>query len=54
MDSFYYNNIKHFFQSHGRLLNITKDLITGTIWLYAERAVFRYKIIKEDRHIWKV
>ncbi|XP_025200060.1 vacuolar protein sorting-associated protein 18 homolog [Melanaphis sacchari] len=40
--------------SYGRLLNITKDLMTGTIWLYAERAVFRYKITKEDRHVWKV
>ncbi|VVC29853.1 Clathrin, heavy chain/VPS, 7-fold repeat,Pep3/Vps18/deep orange,Zinc finger, RING/FYVE/PHD- [Cinara cedri] len=44
----------YFSDGHGRFLNITKDLITGTVWLYAERAVFRYKITKEDRNVWKV
>lgn len=42
------------FQTYGRFLSITKDLMTGTIWLYAECAVFRYKLSNEDRHVWKV
>ncbi|XP_050541562.1 vacuolar protein sorting-associated protein 18 homolog [Daktulosphaira vitifoliae] len=48
MDEDYYS------QTHGKLLNITKDLISGIVWLYSEHAVFRYKLQKEDRYIWKI
>ncbi|XP_043280093.1 vacuolar protein sorting-associated protein 18 homolog isoform X2 [Venturia canescens] len=38
----------------GKLVNITKDPITGSIWAYSERAVFKYKVTKEDRNVWQV
>lgn len=42
------------FQAFGKLINITKDPITGSIWAYSERAVFKYKVTKEDRNVWQV
>ncbi|XP_076234523.1 vacuolar protein sorting-associated protein 18 dor isoform X2 [Calliopsis andreniformis] len=38
----------------GKLLNITKDYVTRSIWAYSERAVFKYKVNKEDRNVWQV
>ncbi|XP_011498125.1 PREDICTED: vacuolar protein sorting-associated protein 18 homolog isoform X2 [Ceratosolen solmsi marchali] len=38
----------------GKLINITKDPITGSIWAFSERAVFKYKVTKEDRNVWQV
>lgn len=38
----------------GKLLNITKDYVTRSIWAYSERAVFKYKINKEDRNVWQI
>lgn len=38
----------------GGLLNITKDYATRSIWAYSERAVFKYKVNKEDRNVWQV
>ena len=37
-----------------KLLNITKDYVTRSIWAYSERAVFKYKVNKEDRNVWQV
>nr|XP_034180513.1 vacuolar protein sorting-associated protein 18 homolog [Osmia lignaria] len=38
----------------GKLLNITKDYVTRSVWTYSERAVFKYKVNKEDRNVWQV
>ncbi|XP_031837327.1 vacuolar protein sorting-associated protein 18 dor isoform X2 [Nomia melanderi] len=38
----------------GKLLNITKDYVTRSIWAYSERAVFKYKVNKEDRNVWQI
>lgn len=38
----------------GGLLNITKDYATRSIWAYSERAVFKYKVNKEDRNVWQI
>lgn len=38
----------------GKLINITKDPITGSIWAYSEKAVFKYKVTKEDRNVWQI
>lgn len=43
-----------FFQAFGRLVNITKDPTTGSIWAFSERAVFKYKVTREDRNVWEV
>ncbi|KAL2749921.1 vacuolar protein sorting-associated protein 18 isoform X1 [Vespula maculifrons] len=37
-----------------KLLNIVKDPINRSIWAYSERAVFKYKVTKEDRNVWQV
>ncbi|GFG37001.1 hypothetical protein Cfor_07076 [Coptotermes formosanus] len=40
--------------SVGKLVNITQDPIKGTIWAFTEKAVFRYKVIHEERNVWQV
>jgi len=35
-------------------VNITQDPIKGTVWAFTEKAVFRYKIIREERNVWQV
>uniref|UniRef100_A0A8D9A202 Vacuolar protein sorting-associated protein 18 homolog n=1 Tax=Cacopsylla melanoneura TaxID=428564 RepID=A0A8D9A202_9HEMI len=39
-------------QTHGRLVDIVKDSVKGRVWVIAESAVFRYKVVREDRHVW--
>ncbi|KAL1116066.1 hypothetical protein AAG570_005561 [Ranatra chinensis] len=41
-------------EMNGKLVKITKDPVKGTIWVAAERALFRYKICDEDRNVWKI
>lgn len=43
-----------FVETHGRMLGVVKDPLKGTIWAYAERAVFKYKVINEARNVWQV
>lgn len=38
----------------GKLLGITKDPVTGTIWVFAEQTVYRYKINNEKRNVWQI
>ncbi|XP_020710242.2 vacuolar protein sorting-associated protein 18 homolog isoform X2 [Athalia rosae] len=38
----------------GKLVNISKDPVTGSIWAFSERAVFKYKVTKEDRNVWQI
>ena len=35
-------------------MNITQDPMKGTVWAFTEKAVFRYKIIREERNVWQV
>lgn len=44
----------YYSEVYGKLVSITKDPIKGTIWVFAERAVFRYKVTKEDRNVWQI
>ncbi|XP_046406330.1 vacuolar protein sorting-associated protein 18 homolog [Ischnura elegans] len=41
-------------EAFGQLINITKDPVRNTIWAYSEKAVFKYKVAKEDRNVWQV
>ncbi|XP_075230673.1 vacuolar protein sorting-associated protein 18 dor isoform X2 [Lycorma delicatula] len=41
-------------ESHGRLVSIQKDSVKGTIWVIAERAIFKYKVTREDRNVWQI
>lgn len=38
----------------GKLVGISKDPIKGTIWVYAERGVFKYKVDREGRNVWRI
>lgn len=40
--------------TYGRALGISKDQVKGVIWVYTSRAVYRYKVVKEDRNIWEI
>jgi Pep3/Vps18/deep orange family. len=33
-------------------VDIVKDSIKGRVWVIAEQAVFRYKVVREDRQAW--
>jgi Pep3/Vps18/deep orange family. len=35
-------------------VNITQDPIKGTVWAFTEKAVFRYKVNREERNVWQV
>lgn len=38
----------------GKLIGISKDSVKGTIWIFAERGVFRYKVDREGRNVWRI
>ncbi|XP_055496894.1 vacuolar protein sorting-associated protein 18 homolog [Leucoraja erinacea] len=38
----------------GRVLRMVKDSVAGLVWVYTERAVFRYHIQKESRDVWQM
>lgn len=44
----YYSN------KYGNLLGICKDPAKNIIWVFCERAVFRYKISNENKNVWKI
>lgn len=44
----------YFTETYGRMIGIAKDPAKGTIWIYSEMAVYRYKIVQEDRNIWQI
>jgi len=39
---------------HGPLIGIIKDPTVGTIWLYTENAVFKYKVTNEQKNVWEI
>ncbi|XP_039289671.1 vacuolar protein sorting-associated protein 18 homolog [Nilaparvata lugens] len=41
-------------ESHGKLVNIAKDSVKGTIWVIAERAIFKYRVTREERNVWQI
>ncbi|XP_067005382.2 vacuolar protein sorting-associated protein 18 homolog isoform X2 [Anabrus simplex] len=44
----YYN------ESFGKLVSVTRDPIKGTIWAFTDKAVFRYKVTREERNVWQI
>lgn len=40
--------------SHGILKNIIKDPRRRTIWAVTGEAVFRYKVVREERNVWRI
>lgn len=45
---------EYFSNKHGHIHGISKDPIKNIIWVYLERAVYRYKILNENKNIWKI
>lgn len=44
----------YFSESFGKLLNIVKDPVKRTIWAITTKAVFRYKVFREERNVWQI
>ncbi|XP_063825153.1 vacuolar protein sorting-associated protein 18 homolog isoform X1 [Ostrinia nubilalis] len=40
--------------AHGQLKNIIKDPNRRTIWAVTDKAVFRYKVVREERNVWRI
>ncbi|XP_071954720.1 vacuolar protein sorting-associated protein 18 homolog [Antedon mediterranea] len=38
----------------GKLLGVCKDRIKGTIWSYTNQSVFKYKVTRESRDVWRM
>ncbi|KAK0168771.1 hypothetical protein PV327_002541 [Microctonus hyperodae] len=38
----------------GKLVNIIKDPMSGAIWAHTERALFKYKVTREERNVWQI
>lgn len=45
---------EYFSTKYGHIQGISKDPIKNIIWVYCERAVYRYKILNENKNIWKI
>lgn len=41
-------------EKFGALKKMIKDPVTGLVWIYTEKAVFRYHIQKEARDVWQM
>lgn len=39
---------------YGKVLGMSKDSTKNTIWVFYERAVFRYRLVQEDKNIWRI
>lgn len=41
-------------EAHGKLKNIVRDTSKRTIWAITDKSVFRYKVVREERNLWKI
>nr|CAB3267628.1 vacuolar protein sorting-associated protein 18 homolog [Phallusia mammillata] len=39
---------------YGQLMGLFKDPVQSTIWTFTEKAVFKYKVVKEARDVWQM
>ncbi|KAG6452127.1 hypothetical protein O3G_MSEX007477 [Manduca sexta] len=39
---------------HGKLKTIIRDVIKRTIWVFTDKTVYRYKVIREERNLWRI
>ena len=39
---------------YGKVMGITRDPTSGTVWVYAENAIYKYKITEESRNAWRI
>lgn len=45
---------EHLSNKYGNVQGMCKDLHRNIIWVYCERAVFKYKISNENKNVWKI
>lgn len=45
---------EHLSNQYGNVQGMCKEIYKNIIWVYYERAVFRYKIFDENKNIWKI
>lgn len=43
-----------FTEEHGKLLNLIKDPITGSVYLYSSLGLYAYRITHEHRNVWRL
>ncbi|XP_052749973.1 vacuolar protein sorting-associated protein 18 homolog isoform X2 [Galleria mellonella] len=41
-------------EAHGKLKSVIKDLKRRTIWAVTDKSVFRYKVVREERNVWRI
>lgn len=41
-------------EAHGTLKSMVKDPKKRTIWAVTDKAVFRYKVVREERNVWRI
>lgn len=41
-------------EAHGKLRNIIRDSKKRTIWAATDISVFRYKVVREERNLWRI
>ncbi|VVC86567.1 vacuolar protein sorting-associated protein 18 homolog isoform X2 [Leptidea sinapis] len=45
---------ERFSEVHGKLKNIVKDPLRRSIWAVTDKAVLRYKVVREERNVWRI
>lgn len=45
---------EYFHEQMGKLLNILRDPFTGNIYVYTQKMIFNFKIVNEQRNIWRI
>lgn len=45
---------EYFSPNYGNVQGMSKDSIKNIIWVYCKRAVFRYKVLNENKNVWKI
>lgn len=45
---------EYFSNRYGNVQGMAKDQIKNIIWIYFEKGVFRYKVVNENKNIWKI
>lgn len=41
-------------EAHGKLKTIIRDTRKRTIWVFTDKSVFRYKVTREERNLWRI
>lgn len=45
---------EQFTEQQGKLLDLIKDSTSNSVYLYTNKAIYRYKITREDRNVWRL